>query len=558
MGVDAVLAQASAGTESIPEDWMPATGVRALVFEDPVLLWLEFHGDANGFTKDAPQYDFTEFIHGKGRQFEEKWIAEMAPDAVRVCEETWEVRQLRALKRTVELIAERTQVIAAPALWWAPEHVYGVPDLIARGEWVRHRFPDLELGSDTVDHYFVLDVKFTTELDASKKKLDLVNFAAQVRLYSYMVGRLTGTTASEAYIICRDRVENPLRVEVTSTDEGALESDLRKMRDRYLDIKQNGASYKPGTDQRIEANLQRDRDGHWRSAKARIARDCTPGGDPCQIYYISASQRQTLADYGYDSLEKLLAEEPARVPLESCKGLGPARCPQIRAILEANKLGTVVPKTFATAPPRADVELYVDFEFFTDLNVDFDRQWPALEGHEMIFMVGVGWEGNGDWNFEAMTADSESTDGERRLLEQFGEFVRSQTHIDEAARSSLALYHWTSAEVSQLRSACDRHGLPSEHMLRHLPWFDLEKKVFLKEPIGIPGTFKYGLKGVATALQLVDWPGNVADGLAAMVAGWRAYGENAPLESPEMAIIQEYNEVDCRALYEIVKWLRSR
>lgn len=558
MDIEKALKEATSGLVEVPEGWMPATGARALVFEDPILVWLGFHGEANGFRKDTPLYDFTGFIFEKGRQFERKWISEMAPEAVRVCDQAWEGRRTHALQRSLELMDEQTQVIASPALWWAPEHVYGVPDLIARGAWVRERFPSLGLGPGMDDHYVVLDVKFTTKLASSNKKMDLLNYAAQVRLYSYMVGMLTGAMPPQALIVCRDRIDAPVAVEIPSADDGQLDAELRDMRDRYLDIKLNGADFSPGDDQRIVLNLQNDKDAPWHSAKARIARDLRSGGDPCLLYQIGATQRLQLAEHGYDSLEALLGEDPVRVPLESWKGLGAAKCPRIRAVLSANSSGVVVPESLSSLPPEMPVELYVDFEFFNNLNVDFDHQWPSLEGHEMIFMVGIGWEQDEEWNFEAITAETGDMAGERGLLERLEAFVQDRVASQGVNCLPLALYHWTSAEVWQLRNACDRHDLDPDHLLRSLPWFDIQKDIFLKEPIGVPGALAYGLKEVATALDLVDWPGNVADGLGAMVAGWQAYEDPSPSESPHMGIIREYNEVDCRALYEVVRWLRSR
>lgn len=558
MSLKAVLERAKSGMEAVPEDWMPATGTRALVFEDPMLVWLDFHGEANGFSRDESQYDFTEFIFEKGRRFEQKWIEEIAPAAIRVCEHPGDSRSQQPLARTLELLEEGAPLIAAPALWWAPERVYGVPDLIVQSDWLRERFPSVGLDPGLTNHYVVLDMKFTTKLDSSPKKLDLLNYSAQVRIYSYILGMLTGAMPRQAFIVCRDRIDVPLAVETASGADEPLDADLAKLRDRYLDIKLKGATFSPGTDRRIELNLQNDKDAPWHSAKVQIARELRPGGDPCLLYQIGTTQRQQLAEHGYDSLEALLGEDPGQVPLESCKGLGAAKCPRIRAVLGANRSGDVVPVTLSSLPPEKPVELYVDFEFFNNLNVDFDRQWPTLEGSEMIFMVGVGWEEAGQWRFEAIIADSEDSAGERGLLDRFGGFLQAQTTRKGTDQASLVLYHWTSAEVWQLRNACDRHELGVDHPLRSLPWYDIQKEIFLKEPIGVPGTLKYGLKGVATALGLVEWLGNVADGLGASVAGWKAYEEASPLASPHMKIVREYNEVDCRALLEIVKWLRSR
>ena len=201
-------------------------------------------------------------------------------------------------------------------------------------------------------------------------------------------------------------------------------------------------------------------------------------------------------------------------------------------------------------------EFYVDFETFNNLNVDFDKEWPELKGCEMIFMIGVGWKEDEKWKFRTFIAEKESHAHEFKMLERFLEFLHIKAGEEMTDPASTVLYHWTSVEVWQLRRAADRHGLDSEHTLRKLPWYDLQREVFLAEPIGVPGVWSYKLKDIAIALKLVEWPGDLDDGLRAMVAGWNAYKTSSPLDSDEMKTIAQYNEVDCKALYEIVHWLR--
>ena len=42
----------------------------------------------------------------------------------------------------------------------------------------------------------------------------------------------------------------------------------------------------------------------------------------------------------------------------------------------------------------------------------------------------------------------------------------------------------------------------------------------------------------------------------ASVAGWKAYRTGRPSESADMQTVRQYNEVDCTALHELVRWLR--
>jgi len=138
-----ILDVALAGHEEVPEDWMSATQVRSLVFEDPGVAWLQFHGEYYGFKPHTSPYEFLDFIGEKGRQFEEKWIKEMLPDAVRVCQEAYEVRSAEKVRETFALIQQVTPIIAQPALWWAPARVYGVPDLLVHSSVVKDKFPSL-------------------------------------------------------------------------------------------------------------------------------------------------------------------------------------------------------------------------------------------------------------------------------------------------------------------------------------------------------------------------------------------------------------------------------
>jgi len=50
----------------------------------------------------------------------------------------------------------------------------------------------------------------------------------------------------------------------------------------------------------------------------------------------------------------------------------------------------VLPSPPNLIPSKKSFEFFVDFEYFTSSNLNFETQWPGLEGFEMIFLVGVG------------------------------------------------------------------------------------------------------------------------------------------------------------------------
>ena len=556
-----ILDRASAGASEVPADWLPVSQIRALVLQDPVLVWLEHHGAQHGFSPDKSPYDFSDFLFRKGNEFEAKWMQELAAEAITVCQEAFEVRSRHKLEETLGIIQERVPVIVKPALWWAPERIYGVPDLIARTSWLREKFPGLAV-EDGSDHYVVLDIKFTTNLDRSDKKLDLANYGGQVRLYSYMLGQLQGTMPEIALLVTRDRISDPLVVPIPCRSGDPLDPDLAAFRDQYLDIKLNGSTYVPWHDAVVAPNLGNARDEPWHAAKVTIARDNIPGGDPCLVCQVSPTVKEQLGARGFPTLQSLLDADPATIPLEDCRGLGPAKSKRIRMILQANKAGVPVRPPAAVVPPIRQHEFFVDFEYFTNVNVDFENQWPSLEGCEMVFMVGVGWEREGGWRYTSFAAGAESHDQEGKLFEEFLGFLNECTDGAVTDASTTALYHWTSAEVWQLRHVCDRHELVPDHPLRALPWVD-SQRAFLNGPGAVPGMWDFGLKEVAKALGESDpryqiaWPGELGSGLRAMVMGWRAYEADCPMETTEMNTLNEYLEADCKALWAILRWLRA-
>jgi hypothetical protein len=558
---------------------MPASGIEPLVLEDPAIIWLRYHGLAqHSLQPDSSPHEIPDFIGEKARQFEDAWIENLAPaasDCVRVCANAYEVRSAARVHETFELMRRQVPVLIQPALWWAPERIYGAPDLLVHTSWLYGRFPHLEPtaaspgGADNGGHYVVLDIKFTSKLDSAQKAQDLASYAAQVRVYSYMLGHLQGIMPRRAYLVTRDRPFDPLPVDVTSTVGRPLDEDLAALRDRFIEIKVNGAQYVPWRDAIVASNLSHQ-DARWHTAKQIIAHERTPGRDPAIVYRISAEAKRELARRGFPTLDSLLQPDPSTIPLEECNNLGPATSQQIRAILGANRSGLPVILRSKPVLPRKEFEFYVDFEYFSNVNVDFDRQWPALDGCEMVFMIGVGWQDErrgGGWAFQTFVAAAEKHEQEREMLDEFVEFLRRQTgapgdgFLDEARTS---LFHWTGAEVMQSLRAADRHQLSADHPLRRLPWSDLHKE-FLEAAIGLPGAWSYQLKDVCKALSrlypdadaLPQWPGDLDQGLHAMVMGWRAYQGPQPLESSEMAILREYLEADCKALGGIVHWLRS-
>ena len=74
MSEETALRTALGGHRQVPPDWMPASQVQPFISNDPVIVWLEYHGAQHGFRPDTSPYDFSDFFGEKGREFEQAWI----------------------------------------------------------------------------------------------------------------------------------------------------------------------------------------------------------------------------------------------------------------------------------------------------------------------------------------------------------------------------------------------------------------------------------------------------------------------------------------------------
>lgn len=120
--------------------------------------------------------------------------------------------------------------------------------------------------------------------------------------------------------------------------------------------------------------------------------------------------------------------------------------------------------------------------------------------------------------------------------------------------------------MSSLRVAGSRHPQASQKW-DSPDWFDL-LEVFRGEPVAVRGAMGFGLKEVATAMhqeELIEtaWGAGPADGMGAMVGAWHCQrevdaGRAARLiDTDLMGQIRDYNEVDCKAMMEILHYMRE-
>ncbi|KPL88848.1 ribonuclease H-like domain-containing protein [Herpetosiphon geysericola] len=536
---------------SVGDDWLPPTKIRALYLNDPAAIWLEHHGAAHGFVPETLSYAFLDFLAEKGQQFEQAWLKRNAPEAVQVCDQPYEGREAQRVLQTLDLMQAGVPVIAQPALWWPAERIFGTPDLIVLSSWFRERYPEQAHLVGETEHYLVLDLKFSSNLDKREKAADLSCYSAQTRMYSYMLGQIQGIMPQHAFLITRDRLHNPIPIPIEVQLGQPLDADIRQNCERYVEIVQFGGQYVPWNDPIVQLNPNVS-DERWSKARAQI-RQRQPGGEMLRLWNIGPTAQQKLVNAGITTLLGLMNAASQSIPKGIMKFPDP-----MKAIMQANHTGVAL-RAPGIAPAAKQWEFFVDFEFFSNLNVDFEQQWPQLKGTPMIFMIGIGWLTDGQWHYRECIAEREDHAAEQAILAEFIAILQAQTNnqLDQAV-----LYHWHNAEPVECRHAAVRHQLPNDHILLNLPWFDL-KNVLVNNACAVPGAWDYSLKSIAKALAVLDaqydpaWPTDLADGAQAQLVGWYAYRQAEARTSAEMQLLSRYLEADCRATWKILAWLRA-
>ena len=611
-GTDA-LTRAFDGTRNVPEsdddwrDWVSPTAMRAYLSDDPLLDWLRLYGSDNGFQRDDelpgydPRTDFGLFIMRKGREFEDAVVEHLGRLArVHAVANPQEgSRDLESAERTFAAMLRGEELIHQAVLRDAETRTYGTADLLIRSDVLRDLFPgtitdgEARMGAPALGsvewHYRVIDIKFTTlRLLARGGLRDTGSswlYKLQVHVYNRALGRLQGYQPPEAYLLGRGwertRKREKLRgtscmdllgvvpQDYASGSKGTVAAAVEEACSWLRRVRSEGSEWRvlpePSVPE-LRPNMGNGTDAPWHAAKQRIAKELE---EPTMLWHVGIKGRETARRAGVARWRSDPAFTAAAAGVT-----GQTVAPTLDAILDINRSTDGPPVTPATvrageADWRAKpaLEFYVDFETVSDLDDDFEGI-PEKGGQPLIFMIGCGHVEDGEWRWSCFIADSLTEQAEADVIDAWFAHMDALTRRLGSAEGPPNVFHWSHAEASTLEtafnSAVNRHPEKSWGSPR---WYDLLNRVVRKEPVVVRGALGFGLKAVATSMYshgFIDtrWNAGVADGLGAMAGAWTSARDAvergcALTEMELMEEIGNYNEVDCKVMMEIVRYLRT-
>ncbi len=251
----------------------------------------------------------------------------------------------------------------------------------------------------------------------------------------------------------------------------------------------------------------------------------------------------------------------------------------------------------------SDVSFMIGFGFSHNYKINSRMIIDALE----IDTTKCNYYNNIDnekgWEFVCLYLSKFNLKNEMEIFRIFFQFIIvremiAKTIYNKNLSIKSKMFHWTEAEIRFLRRALnrmksgnyakyymenkklifinDKNGkitdsdvqIELNNMInkfnQNVIWIDM-CKIFEKEPIVIKGSYRFKLKHIGNAFYkngLIDtkWDdGAMSDGFRAMLEAIKLYrsGEMMSIDHYLYKDIILYNEVDCRVIWEIVRYLRS-
>lgn len=251
----------------------------------------------------------------------------------------------------------------------------------------------------------------------------------------------------------------------------------------------------------------------------------------------------------------------------------------------------------------ADVSFMIGIGFNHDSNIDSNKLMSSLGFDKTQYNYVHTIDRENNWEFLCLYLVKFEIKNELELVRVFAQFILARSEFYKAIykinnigfgdNAKSRFFHWTGAEIRFINSAINRirsGSYTNTHMKNPTLTFnnentnDVQKylndmintfeqktiwvdmcRVFETEPIVIKGSYRFKLKHVGNAFynnKLINtkWDdGKMSDGFRAMLEAIKLYRANSTITSTNDTFreIIDYNEIDCKVIWEIVNYLRT-
>jgi len=569
-------------TDELPDDWVSASHTRNYVLNDPCLDYFEMYNiedindkqhkrirTDNSYKK--PESYSLSLLFEKGRKFEENIINVIRirfPNAlVKICE-SYQARSKELCRKTVEHMIKGIPFIYQAVLHNSNNHTLGCVDLLVRSDWLNkltvmdsladtdHESPNL--GHNNF-HYVVVDIK-SSRLQLNKDKLTIRNqpniksYKSQLFIYNQALGELQGYTPKYAFILCHSvfnkksvnkvmhtfSADTPwyqlCRIDYTDIDKPYEQITKKAVNWLHKLQTTTNLEHDPPSIPQLYPNMKNSMDGKYHHVKKQIA---DKYGEITSVWNCGVEQRRNAFMNGIKTWrDKRLCA--------NILGLTGKTGRVVDMILDINHQNRrlIQPKKLANTEFKKYIGNsagYVDVETVPQyLNV--------VKGYErdFVFMIGLGFYKNNKWKYIPFFVKELTEKEETSIFERFMKTIEKN--------KVKYLFHY--GIIEQLLFQKLNNGKFK------LPDMINFYNIIVSEPVVVKDALDFGLKSIGTAMwknKLItsSWENcKIKNGIEAMEQAIKIYLEQETTYTKQD--IADYNEMDCKVLADIVKYLNGK
>lgn len=562
------------------ETWVSATKTHNYMINDTLTDWLKLYSKnkivntPNKVNNNEP--GFNSFLSNKGIEFEKvfvKYIKDTYPNS---CIKVADFYSVKDANRTFKYMSQGVPILYSAPVYNALNKTHGNIDLLIRSDYINKIFKNtLTIQEESIKapnlhgtyHYRVIDIKYST-LKLASDGIHMLNsnrnpaYKSQLYIYNEAISLYQGYNPNVAYLCGRRWYytsknktysgENALDRLGSVNFEGYDKDIVQRSNDAiewYRTVANEGVNWNtyPPTNENMYPNMCVD-SGKWNNMKNKIANNI---GEISMIWNCGNKQKKSAFSKGVKSWKNKKCNSKILGFKQDTK-----QSKIVDAIIKINRdncdniLPDKISNNLLKWKTEINNEIFIDFETFSDLCDNFG-EFPKQRSFNIIYMIGIGMKDNeGKWIYKSFICDKPTRENELQIITEFYEFYNSL--------NKPPAYYWH-AEENIWRKSCKN----TEFENMKLNWIDMSK-IFREEPITIKGCFGFGLKQIANKMKeygMIDTilESECSNGMMAMIKAWKCYNNMSdPKNSPIMKDIEKYNEFDCKALFDIMKYIRTK
>lgn len=583
------------------ENYHSPTSLFTFINNDSLCYLLEKRKKTNN-NKDTDEKTVLDYVLEEGINYEKMIINKIYEKAKQNKEEKNIVNienegltEDEYYNKTKDIIkSEKYDLILGGVLYNKDNKTYGHPDMIVSDYWLEKYINKIEY-TDKHDNcriynkkiYYIIDIKGTTiNLIKGGKNIcdskDLEVYKMQIYIYTLALNRIQNNKQRllNGFILGKKYVyqENNEKMVLLNPFETLGFIDYELMRKKYdkkikeaINLKKTiNKNYKkyslnPIRKEYLLPNMRNKFDKNMKTIKKEIAKY---NKEITSLYGCGIKHRERAKIHGINNYgDKRLTPEILGINVNHKK------YNIISKLLKNNKLIEIPEENnYNNWREQVDNEFYVDFETFISEEYKSDENNNlSYTNKQILYMIGVGYKScinmKDRWTYKYFILDEDTSNkSQKALINNFVDFINSfnkDNLSQEEFYEKTRLYHWSSAEKIIYNKKVNEYNFLEEKY--ELPWFDL-LNVFrnYENPIIIKDCHSYSLKSVVNKLneyKMLDIKWNeLNDGyLSAIMAKNLYLGYEEELRKNKLLNeIILYNEVDCKAIYSLLDFIRIK